>query len=200
MSMLRSLESPDHARLRFLGTVVTTDKNVPVYINSIHEDWSATCTILNSNKTLTMQDLRKEIITSPVSLGFCQIDKEAVYVTRRPSRRSKQGLDLEDVHIYRTNGAADFTITSVSVKKAIAKTILGDFCSFKTAAVSINKEEKSLAFNKDWALDNDGSGEIFVIYKFFGRCGKVENGKITLFPNFTFLRETLEEDVGNVHN
>jgi hypothetical protein len=202
MSMLRSLESPEHARLRFLGTVVLTENKAPVYISRIQEDWSMDCIDLASNKSLTVKDIRNGIITTPVSLGFCQVGREALYLARRPSRRSKQGLDLEDVFINHTIGGTDFNISTSFCKKALAKTILGDFCSFKKAISSLEKEEDdqlSLSFHKDWAVYNEGK-EKFIVYKFFGRCGSVEDGKVTLFNNFSYLRETLEEDVGNVHS
>lgn len=198
MSLLRSLESPQHARLRFCSTVVMSSKNIPVWVETVNDDWSVRAFVLGTDTRVPVSDIRSgDLLPDPVKLGFCQIGSEAFYLSRRPSRRSKQGLDLSDVSIFHTLGGNIDLITTTAFK-AVAKTITGDFCSFEAAIESVKeKKPKSLAFHRDWALVNKG-GDIQAFYKFYGICGILEKDKIRLSNRFEYLKETLEEDVGNV--
>lgn len=202
MSLLRSLESPQHARLRFLGTIVKTQKDIPVVITNIDDGWGVRCYSLNSLEAIFIDDIRAgEIVPDPVKLGFCQIGKESFYLSRKPARRTKQGLDVNELNVFSPLNVPIGDLQSNASYKALARAILGDYASFETALKSIRRKEiKSLAFSRNWSLVSAKGNpeEIGVFYKFYGKCGVLTGDMITLDNKFASLRETLEEEVGNV--
>ncbi len=191
-----SFHSSDHANLR-LGNTIIRIMNLPVWIRSIENDYSARILYLNTDKQSHIEDIREVvgIDTTPVPLGFTNFNKQASYLFRRPSRRTKQGLAEESLscnagHIPRISEDKEW-------RKALGGTIIGSYPTIAVAKKLLNSASDfhSVAITRNWSLTSKG----MVCYKFFGVVGSFDSktNKILLLEEFEYLKEVLEQEVDN---
>lgn len=198
--MLRSLHSADHAGMRFSRTIIRY-KGKPCWVDNVNGDFSADARYLKDNKSFQIPDIRnkEEIDVVPVPLGFCDVEGIARYLTRMPCRRTKQGLAQEALYC-EGDGVPDF-YRMRQYSKALEKTINNVYSCFKEAYVKVGKDlVVSQAFHRNWAVWKDiDKGEICVLFKHFGKVGTAnEDGTIKLFPEYSYLQETYNEEVLDV--
>lgn len=192
--MLKSLYNTDHANMRLSNTVVRVNGS-PHWVTEVRGDWSALSRNLATWREFIIPDVRDEAVidVTPVTLGFCQIGERARYLSRVPSRRTKQGLSVES--IFAEGGGLPNFSNDRHLSKQLASTINNEYPSFTKALSEIVKGQLvSLCCHKDWALlSRDGS--IFIMHKFSGRVGEVVNGKVVLDKKNSYLQENLESDL-----
>lgn len=124
-----------------------------------------------------------ELDLTPVKLGYCNYNKKAYYVCRMPARRYKQGLRIDNLHCSSLLGSP-----ARLQYEYLTNTILGVFPSFAKCVDSVKKLH-SLAWHRDWAMDNMGT----IYHRGTDVVGMLENGKVVLTPQFKHLKEALAE-------
>lgn len=192
--MLKSLYSVDHANLRLSRTVILC-KGEPCWVIEVRGDWSAVVRYLSNWKQDVIPDIRDEKVVdvTPVLLGFCQIGAVSRYLSRMPARRTKQGLAPES--IFAVGGGLPDFYGDRHLSKQLCSTIKNDYPSFTSALSSLaGGGLTSLCCHKDWALYYTGSNPK-IMYKYAGAVGKVVNGKVVLDKKYTFLLETLQDNL-----
>lgn len=200
-SILKSFYSPDHAGMRLAGTLIRV-KGRPTYITRVRGEWNAEGIDAETSQGITIADIRDESVVdaSPVPLGFCQLSEQARYLSRTPARRTKQGLEMSSLH---SEGPPLPNIfESSQLLKALSSTVNNNYPTFVEAVKGVRKKvDRSLAFHRNWAVFNNGGESLVILYKFFGAVGWVDDhNHINLNPVYEYLKETLEEEVGDQYD
>lgn len=174
----------NYASSRLCETIVRL-KGEPVYIYSVNPGMIAKYAKLDDLDNIAFCDAN-ELDLKPVPLGYCNYNKNACYLSRIPMRRDwRQGLR-------RGNFAS---LSGVDAERipygALAKTILGDYPTYKAALDAVRKV-KSMAWHRHWAVD----GALQVFYKGAIRpVGEVVEGVVQLNSRSHYLAEALSESL-----
>lgn len=130
-----------------------------------------------------------ELDLTPVPLGYSELEDTVVYVTRKPTRRYKQGLTTENIV------ATDvFTKRAVGLPiqaKPLARTVMGEFKSVEDAFQLCRNGERIVPFAREWAVANY-KDELCVMYR-GNVVGYVGDDNVMLSPDKYFLKESLME-------
>lgn len=193
--MSLQFHSAEHADLRLGRTVIRVNQE-PVYVSSIGQGYNAEFRYLCSDKSSAVNDIRevKGIDLSPVPLGFCSLGGTAIYLFRRPSRRTKQGLSHDSLgsHVGRLPEIG----SSSDMRKALGNTIIGRFPSQEAAFKIVSKNGGSAPIHRNWAVQAS-PGDTSLLYKFHGNVGVWNNTakRFTLHEEYAYLQETLDEEI-----
>lgn len=101
---------------------------------------------------------------STIPLGYCQVSPDTVYyVTRRPLRRWKQGVDDEGV-LWRTLG--DQPVRASLFTENVEAMILGVYPSLEEVIQKFQKDgvSQQAAISRDVALRYDGNMQLIYVY------------------------------------
>lgn len=201
-------ESQDDVRLRLGGSVVAYQGH-PVKVEDVVDRQRVLVTDLVTGNTNTVkwQDLNLE--PSALPLGYVQVDDDTLaLVTRRPCRRYKQGLTVENIHAVRVlgrrrgrpepeqaprgapaGGRGDIAIAPT--QRQLVNTMMGKFTEIGTAFQKVRSEAARVqAFSKDWAVGRE-DGDLCIIYR--GEVvGFATDNSIRLKPERSYLKESLE--------
>ena len=128
-----------------------------------------------------------ELDLIPVQLGYVNCVKTAYYACRTPARRYKQGLRKDNLICTGLNGM----YIDLGLRK-LCDTILNRFPTFKECVSGV-KAYKSVAWHRDWAMDNAG----LVYYRGSDIVGRVVKGgeqtHVVLDESYSYLLEALVE-------
>ncbi len=126
----------------------------------------------------------------PVPLGYVNLLSHCVYVSRRPERRYKQGLNTNNIRV--RGKAMRMDIPDLLQSVSLAKSIGNDYPSFANALKAVKGNPTSRAWSRRWALkDDDHIGSICVCHR-GNTVGTIIKGKPHLFDKFIYLQEELE--------
>ncbi len=188
-----------YAGTRLNGTYVTLENGTPIYINEVTGKGTVDyLNLLTNAHDVCHLDL---VNCKPVRLGYVNTPEGAVYVSRIPSRRYRQGLTLQSVNCRILGEPA---LRNNINNANLASCIKGNYLSikeigtrFERAVKKINpfdqgriREIPSFAWSRRWALQRNGKVE------YRGKVvGDFVNGKVQLLPKFKYLKEELEESL-----
>lgn len=182
-------------RMMFDGTLVRYSGD-PVFIHNIEGDLKAECLFIGNQeyKHINIRDQKFDF--QPVSLGYVNVRGQAIYVSRNPLRKFKQGLHPECLNLVATPDDFDseerYSDVNRQVKSLKAKclynTVKRIFPSLEDVIASFEDKVKVGAFDRQFALRNDG------LLRYRGnKVGNVnlDNGVIRLDRNKDFLQSAL---------
>ncbi len=181
-----------HASIRLSNTVVKL-KGLPILLGEIRGDYSTTGVILSSCKRIAINSVAEAegLDVSPVPLGFTMYRGNALYLMRRPQRRTKQGLH-EGAIMCAELGRLPRLLECGDFCKSLAATITGSFPKVSTVMDMFNKDiVRSAPISRNWALNRGG----VLMYKFEGPVGSFVKDQFTLDDDFKYLQETLDQEV-----
>lgn len=121
----------------------------------------------------------------PPRLGYVNYRGTAIYVSRYPVRRYKQGIHSQNITF---NAMADKgrLIRSPEFSKAL----MGDYPSFNNALRRL-ESKNSVAFNRHWAVLKAADG-IHLMYR-GNPVGAYKDSKLKLMEDYQYLKEAMEE-------
>ena len=183
---MRFLRAPRDARQALANCLIRIGES-PVWVGDIDDDFNTNLYYPMNGKTSEVNLKKvKDINIQPVPLGYVNFSRSAEYITRRPTRRWKQGLTTDSLN----RGVR----RSVMKSKALANCILGRYPKLEDALGMLEKETHiSVAFDRNWSVEV-GVVAPSLFYK--GRyVGIIEKGEGKLLPKFEYLIESLAEVV-----
>lgn len=177
----------DDIQLRLCKSLVK-HKGLPFYIEefdgiTLHGFYTSTGERAALPLPVSDFDLR------PVTLGYMNTGKEAVYATRCPERRYKHGLTTSNLRLSsrRMIGPRDY-LTS----KYLADCIMNVYPSMQDAIALAKETEGSAGFHRRWAVEYvEGAGMFFLCYR-GGRVGWFAKGVPCLGEGNEYLKEELQ--------
>lgn len=172
----------EYARRRLDHTIVNTKDKTPIFIHEVllNMDDMYVYGMTLKNRVSTHISL-KNIDIKPVQLGYLNYSNSSVYLTRKPTRASKQGLHT--THLAFFGGESFHTIPF----EQLNSTIIGDYPFLENVKKLSKDHGFCLAWDRNWALCRD-----HLHYR--GR--KVGDKDLNLFDNFSYLKEELHEAFG----
>jgi len=184
-------ETLDDANRRLASTVIRFDGK-PVYVLRIRESCDIEMFDMLSQKNIVGHYTKQEklIDIHPVTLGYVNIGGCAIYTWRMPSRRSKQGLHQESLHMHKNIGA------DVLASLALAKTIINNFPTIEDCVdLLTTKAVEEIAFHRKFALyrSRNTFGIRYKGDKLIGYLGK--DNIIRMSPGMGYLDSLLREVV-----
>lgn len=155
--------SVDDLMTIFSDTVIRYQKK-PVYVTGVSP--------MKNLLIIDLEDMKKKeqkevslsdpaFDFSPVPLGFCNHNNDAVFLQRIPKRQYKQGLSKNSLFVKEITD--DVSVESLSTLKqakgrSLAHCINGTYPSFTTVIKHILKGAcRSMAFSRNLAVDSDGT-------------------------------------------
>ena len=180
-------ESEADVKLRLHSSLVRKLDGVPVYVQAVESR--------NEVVVHNCQSGRKERITidqlnlTPVPLGYVESDDEVFYVTRKPTRRYKQGLTTENM-VVKDVMRNSFTRLSVN-DKGLCKAIMGNYPAVEEAFQECRAGKRIVPFSREWAVANYKE-DLCVMHKGVV-VGYVGDDNVMLSPDKYFLKESLME-------
>lgn len=141
----------------------------PIWVHNIVKD---------SNEIVSLDD----IDPTPVPLGYVNYQGVASYIARVPRRGDyKQGMRYNNIR----------SISGLPAQRipysAIASTIVNEFPTF-TLCVKTSRTCRSIAWHRDWAIDNTG-----LIHYQGEEVGGLIEGRVALHRKKQYLQEALDE-------
>lgn len=204
-------ESQDDIRLRLGGSVVSYNGR-PVRVEDVVDRHHVAVTNLVTGKTDTVKWRELNLEPSALPLGYVQVDDDnLVLVSRRPCRRYKQGLTVENIHAVRVlqtaprramarreegapvavavGGRGNYNISPTDSKLVL--TMMSQFPDIGTAFQKVRSGKSNCqAFSKDWAVGRE-DGDMCLVYR--GEVvGFVTDTTVRLKPERSYLKEGLE--------
>lgn len=174
------IRSIDDAQQRLYKTVVIHDGE-PIFVDKVVGAQEVEGVNLITRK-------RKRFVLNPTStlppqVGFVNHEGYAIFITRRPVRRVRQGLCTENIST--TVGSREEVIRSSSFGKMLTR----DYPNIPKCISMVKKgEARGAAFSLDFAVFDDGR-----LYYQTSRVGAwKEDGTLTLDPKFKCLQEVLD--------
>lgn len=191
-----------YANGRLQGTIVRR-KKIPVLVREIRGDAVSALNMVTKEEEVFNY---KELDITPVPLGYVNFNKHAFYLTRSPVRNDwRQGLRDRSM-VWRWYSYDDYTQQYALITKAgkdcgipidcLAKTIMDEYPTFRRALSSLKLLNKanSMSFSRFFAIRGDNS----LMYRTL-KVGDInENGKIVLLDKFFYLKESVQEVLGDV--
>lgn len=180
-------DDAEYANTRLAGTVVKLKTNL-IFVDrvSVRGDVNvARYFPINMMGGELMQCRLDEIDTTPINLGYVDLDHGAMFITRAPMRQDwRQGLRLNNL---RNSSGQQINI---SLDKLL-QPHTNRYPSLEVAATQARRVGVSRAFSRDFAVSAEGQ----LIHKGRAVCGQVDGGMPTLLPRFNFLAESLQESL-----
>jgi hypothetical protein len=172
-----------YADSRLRGSIVMFE-GVPVLVRVVGMGMVAEVSLLSTIDEMKSIDAHL-LDVKPVLLGYVNHRSHASYLMRKPMRRDyKQGLRYENFL-----SIGDVAHTSIHHKK-LGEVIEGKYPSYADCLKAINKgTAKSMAWCREWAISGDGLHHKGVV------VGVLVDGRYELTPTFTYLKESLEEQL-----
>lgn len=172
----------EYANSRLAETIVRKGEE-PIFVHKVSRGMQVTYHSLSDKEGEEKVCKIEELNLKPVSLGYCNFNKQVVYLSRLPMRRDwRQGLRRGNFV-----GIGEVDINRLGYD-AIGKTIEGVYPSFEKC-VSLLGKVRAIAWSRNWALRHDG----VVMYKGDKAVGNLVEGKIVLDTRFHYLSQALEE-------
>lgn len=213
-------ESADDVRLRLSGTVVAY-QGKPVQVGDVVDKNSVSIQYLQGGNTAVVKWADLDLEPSSLPLGYVQVDDNTlVLCSRRPTRRYKQGLTMENLHAMRVlkpqrgrrGGREEHAPMAEPAPRratvrhpaggrgdypmsptsdALVKTMMGRFTEVSTAFQKVRTGRAEVqAFSKDWAVGKD-DGEMCLVFR--GEVvGFVTDTTVRLKPERGYLKESLQ--------
>lgn len=179
-------ESENDINLRLKGSLVRKG-NEPVLVeDAIGNNKVAVYNCFTGNKEkVGIEDLD----LTPVPLGFVLTKNGLSYVSRKPTRKYKQGLTQENM---RSVDVLEGVENRVRLHdESMINAIMGVYPSVEEAFQRCRNGEKVVPFSRHWAVANH-KDELCVFHK-TEVVGYVGDNSVVLSPDKYYLKESLME-------
>ena len=128
---------------------------------------------------------------TPVPLGYLNTPRYgALYSSRVPIRKWKQGLHMENFVVRR--GERHYEVGEFLNDQVLTNCILGNYPKFKQCLDKVLKDRESAAFHRHYALVPADAGLVWLLHK-EDKVGYVADGEAHLGPEYEYLKEELAE-------
>lgn len=173
----------EYADSRLRGSIVMFEGN-PVHVRVVGPGMLAEVSPLSDIEDRSVVDAHK-LNLKPVPLGYVNLRGTASYLMRKPMRRDyKQGLRYENFL-----SIGEVSHTNVTLKK-LGEVIVGKYPTYAACLKAITDgRARSMAWCREWAISDCG-----LLHKGM-LVGEVVEGRYELGPTFTYLKESLEEQL-----
>ena len=183
---MQTYEEPGYAADRLMGTIVR-HKGKAVKVDVIGAGGKTGITYISTGRREEC-NLRDLDIT-PVPLGFCNLNREATYLSRCPVRQDwKQGLRNKTLR----SSSDRWGIDEIPFK-AIGYTIENNYPTLKDAFQHLSEGAVNMmAWCRNFAVDSQGN----IYFKALGVVGEFLDRKERRFQlkkEFIWVQESLEE-------
>jgi hypothetical protein len=203
-------ETIEEIKSRLEGTVVLYE-NEPVFINRVavpggKEDKDEIARVFFHKLPFTLNNRppefrrylsSKKFDLTPFRMGYANLEKRTVFVSRSPVRQYKQGLTGDVTKLSEVSGErSELGFNTLVQDKGFVDMVQGVYPDFKTAGQVLEAGEKrSLAISRSFAFLSDPDLDILILMNKGVKCGIVLRGdkNIRLSKKFNFLKEELEE-------
>jgi hypothetical protein len=165
-------------------------KGQPFYVDNIGHDRKY---LLNGMFTMTGKVASielpcKDIDLRPVPLGYANFNGTAVYLSRIPVRRYKQGLSHENISV---NGPLLQGKRDILTTREVAACVNGAYPKLDAAMRAIDNGAGSVAFHRQWAVHSYLPGRYKLQYR--GRTvGELRDAEMQLNEGSEYLKELLQ--------
>jgi hypothetical protein len=177
---MRTYEEPAYAATRLKECIVRLKDGTPVFVNGIARKDVVGYALATPD--VPLKNKLEDLDINPVPLGYTNTAFGAVYVTRIPMREDwRQGLRRINI---RTIPVMDIDY------ECLDATIRGVYPTFKEA-IKLADKRGVAAFSRSFAVDKDKT----IWYKGRWKVGKVDMFGHALDEKFTWLRESLDEEL-----
>jgi hypothetical protein len=188
-------ETPDYAYQRLDSTVVRINKEA-VYIQFL-EGWHCNIIVLATKKNYKADIRKVPLDLNPIPLGYINRRNEAIYLTRKPLRKYKQGLSRDSL-VVKAIGEAKMAMRNkgdILLSPELSKCVDNIYPSLTEAFNSVEIEKaQSVAFSRVFAINRS---ELFQdVYELLYKnrvIGSINREGIDLESRYLFLKEMLEE-------
>jgi hypothetical protein len=196
-------ENVEEAESRLRSTVVMYDGK-PVWVDHVVRGTGPSGLSVQIYSLPRLREKREVDLFDPklnmrnIPLGYVNYGHDALYLTRMPARRFKQGLNSENVHIPRDkmfNEHGDrINWGTIYSSQGFADSMSGKFPSFEEAAKKLADESefKSVAFSRVFALSRNPLGLNILLYK-GNEVAWSESHAFKLPGNKSFLQQVIEQ-------
>jgi len=197
--MVAAYDSLEHARQQLAGTVNLFDGQ-PIYIEDITQmgnTFYAHITALpRMRDPMTIQLFDERLDTRSISqmLGYVNVNNNAVFVSRRPARQTKQGLSSGNVSTARRGHVNLITFNTLIASAGFVDSINNVYPSFDDCCkvLSDNETIQSMAFSRTMALRREDLGFYVLMYRGDDVAFGDEKG-LKLPSKFEYLKPALDK-------
>lgn len=190
------------ARMRLNGSYVLYKERI-VLVEGAYEDEETDEIFLSIQSVVGRKEVPlEEVDLSPITLGYIQEGKTAVYLSRRPCRKWKQGLHPSEnmvgrfvnltVRPYHCVEVRGWLLRKyVSQKKlSLPHNVAGYPSLLKARELSKEDEGSSVAFSRDFAMLGNK-----IVYRGKSVVGYLRKGNPVLLTRYKYLNELLMESI-----
>lgn len=179
-------ESEEDVKLRLHNSLVRKGEH-PVYVQAV--DSKEVVTIHNVFTGRKERVNVEELNLSPVPLGYVVSEDVVYYVTRKPTRRYKQGLTSDNMVVKEVlrNRHTRLPIND----KGLCNAVMGIYPSIEEAFQGCRNGEDIVPFSREWAVANY-KDDLCVLHK-GDVVGYVGDESVMLSPDKYYLKESLME-------
>lgn len=191
-----------YANVRLQGTIVRR-KKIPVIVHEVRGDVVSALNMVTKEEEVFNY---KELDITPVPLGYVNYNKHTFYLSRSPVRNDwRQGLRDRSM-VWRYDSYNQYTQQYAKMTKlgkdfgvpvdCVAKTIMGEYPTFNKVlnTLKLLNKSNSMSFSRFFAVRGDSS----LMYRTL-KVGDIdEKGKIVLLDKFFYLKESVQEVLGDV--
>lgn len=181
----------EYANDRLRGTVITY-KGHPIHVERIRGGGLVEGFFLATNRFNGERIHLNDCDLSPIRLGYINLKRDAVYITRMPQRQYRQGLNQRQIVLSKKKRNMP---PRLIFSKPLTDMLSDRYPDIDTCLDLLQNDEKtSVAFSKKFSLTKDNRKSIGLEYrgKIVGRVNNSDND-IVLEKKFLFLKELLEE-------
>jgi len=179
-------DSQRDARLYLNNGVFLHGRNI-VRVREVEEDMTVIVDVLNKQQMGRVPI--KEISMKPLTIGYyySQSNDKCVYLVRLPMRGWRQGLTSGNCR------AKNVSAFGLDIHEPnFHKMIWNEYPSVQEAKDYAKKVRDCYPFHRAWAIDRYGK-----LYYKTEVVGEMDGTEYHLFKTFHFLKELLEEALGN---
>lgn len=187
-----------YAATRLVGTFVRLMTGQPIQVNDI-STIKGTVNYTDLRTGLDANTHLDEVNTCPMPLGYYNFKGGVYYMSRKPTRKYRQGLSSANINIVARNGEP---VRYAAVFNAVCfcDTVEGKYPSFKRALEILGNKPvnpfskvqhtDAIAWHRFWAMSVDNK-----VYYRGKHVGYLEAGKVCLSSKYLYLKESLEESL-----
>lgn len=140
--------------------------NEPVMLKVVDHDGAGTIvrvTVLRTGKNDTEVFKQANFRSPAVRLGFMNVKKTCIHVSRLPVRKMQVGINLQNVRFTQLPNDEDYAALKIAQRMGaeFRNTIVGDYPTFDKAMKLVLEDHHAVAFDRQFAVDN----ELNVYYK-----------------------------------
>lgn len=183
-------DNQEDARMRIADCIVKFG-GYPVLVENVNADLEV------RYRRLPLRDRDSAHLTdpgwdwSPVSTGFLNHGDKAIWSTRLPVRKWKQGLHHTNV-MFSPNVEVALELLE---SEAFYRTMTGQYPQFEAVMKKVmDKVLKSAAFDRHYAIDRSGLGLPYLLHR-GNKVGWLEGDTLKLGDGYEYLREEVNEAI-----